>query len=197
MANYTIELYKIIKSGVNIFPNNYNFYSEEHKKEFEEKFIKHFFFREIGFETIERFKFSLETMLNEIYPYYQHLYNTTIYEYNPILNYDVDEEITREVNAKGNVTNKSTVNGNNSQFDTPITKNNNYKNSPSFINDNNENANMQGNSTSNQNEVNKRKTKGNIGVMTTQDLIMKEREIIINIDKMILEELDILFMQIY
>ena len=46
-------------------------------------------------------------------------------------------------------------------------------------------------------EVHKRNTKGNIGVMTTQDLIMKERDIIINIDKLILEELNILFMGVY
>lgn len=197
MANYTIELYKIVRSNIDIFPKEYNFYNEENKKAFEEKFIRHFFFREIGFETVERFKFHLETKLNEIYPYYSHLYKTSIYDYNPILNYDVDEEITREVEGTSSMNASSRGSGNNKQFDTPITKNNNYKNSPSFINDISDSSEQQGNSNNSQLETNKRRTKGNIGVMTTQDLIMKERQIIINIDKLIIEECEDLFMQIY
>ena len=194
MGKYTLTLQEIISNNVNIFDFNYSFYSEEHKEQFEAKFINHFYFDEIGSETVARFKHNLRTMLNEIMPYYTHLYETTIYEYNPILNYDLQEEIVRDMS------NEEEQEGNskdsNKNYDTPVNFNSSdYKNSPSFISDNENLNNISRKGLTS--EIQKRITKGNIGVMTTQDLIMKERDIIINIDKLILEELNILFMGVY
>lgn len=197
MAIYTLELNQIIKSKIDIFTEDYPFYNDEYRKIFEDKFIRHFYFREIGVETIDRFLFNLNTKLIEIMPKYEHLYRTTTFIYDPILNYDVKESITREVVGENSSTLNSSNNGVNKAFDTPITKNNNYKNSPSFISENDDNVNTSGKGTNKSNEVNTRRTSGNIGVMTTQDLIMKERQIIINIDMMILEECEDLFMQVY
>lgn len=194
MAIFTMTLMEIIKNNVDIFDFNYSFYSEEHKKQFEEKFINHFYYDEIGSETIGRFKHNLRTMLNEIMPYYSHLYKTTLYEYDPILNYDLTEEINRELNNVEELTG-NTIN-NNKSFDTPINfSTNEYINSPSFIQDDTTNNNH--NRTGETRETHRRITKGNIGVMASQDLIEKERNIIINIDKLILEELNILFMGVY
>lgn len=187
---------------------NYDFYEETYKPIFEEKFIKRFYFREIGVETIERFLINLETTLNEIMPYYKHLYQTTTYKYDPILNYDVTETITREIvgatESDNSLNQSSTQNEGIRNYDTPIIKvkdQNNYKKSPSFITDTEGNNLLKANSNKRENnksnEINNRTTRGNIGVMTTQDLIKKERDIIINIDKMILDELEILFMQVF
>ena len=74
MAHYTKELRELVKEGFNIFNFEYNFYSPKHKKQFEEKFINYFFFREIGFETVGRFIHELKSKLEEIYPYYEHLF---------------------------------------------------------------------------------------------------------------------------
>lgn len=186
----------------------YDFYEEVYKPIFEEKFIKRFYFREIGVETIERFLINLETTLNEIMPYYKHLYQTTTYKYDPILNYDVTETITREIVGELESNNRAEQSTNQNEgirnYDTPIIKvkdENNYKKSPSFITDTQSNNTLNGSSNRRENnktnEVNKRNTKGNIGTMTTQDLIKKEREIIINIDKMILDDLEVLFMQVF
>ena len=208
MANYTIELRKILSSR-DIFKSiNYDFYEETYKPIFEEKFIKRFYFREIGVETIERFLINLETTLNEIMPYYKHLYQTTTYKYDPILNYDVTETITREIvgatESDNSLNQSSTQNEGVRNYDTPIIKvkdPNNYKKSPSFITDSEGNSLLKANSNKRENnksnEINNRTTRGNIGVMTTQDLIKKERDIIINIDKMILDDLEILFMQVF
>ena len=208
MANYTIELRKILSSR-DIFKSiNYDFYEETYKPIFEEKFIKRFYFREIGVETIERFLVNLETTLNEIMPYYKHLYSTTTYKYDPILNYDVTETITREIvgatESDNSLNQSSTQNEGVRNYDTPIIKvkdPNNYKKSPSFITDSEGNSLLKANSNKRENnksnEINNRTTRGNMGVMTTQDLIKKEREIIINIDKMILDDLEILFMQVF
>lgn len=208
MAKYTIELRKILSTR-DIFKSiNYDFYEEAYKPIFEEKFIKRFYFREIGVETIKRFLINLETTLNEIMPYYKHLYQTTTYKYDPILNYDVTETITREIigasESDNNINQSSSQREGNRNYDTPIIKvkdPNNYKKSPSFITDIEGNISLNANSNKRENnksnEINNRTTRGNIGVMTTQDLILKERQIIINIDKMILDELEILFMQVF
>ena len=208
MAKYTLELREILKDKQIFNSINYDLYNNDYKPIFEDKFIKRFYFREIGTETIGRFLIYLETTLNEIMPYYTHLYATTTYVYNPILNYDVSETIIKEIVGESEGSNNSTQNGSvdddTRHFDTPIIKTNNkdyYKSSPSFItNSNNTNKfegvnNRKENNKSNENLT--RSTKGNIGVMTTQDLIKKERDIIINIDKMILDELEVLFMQIF
>ena len=180
----------------------------DYKKVFEDKFIKRFYYREIGFETITRFLINLESTLNEIMPYYKHLYQTTTYIYDPLLNYDVTESITREIVGEtigeNNVSHENTIDNTNRVYDTPIIKTSDpdyYKKSPALINDtlNTNNINSSGTNKNNNrsSEVNKRNTKGNIGVMTSQDLILKERSIIINLDSLILDELEILFMQVF
>ena len=132
MAIFTMTLMEIIKNNVDIFDFEYSFYSEEYKEQFEEKFINHFYYDEIGSETIGRFKHNLRTMLNEIMPYYSQLYKTTLYEYDPVLNYDLTEEINRELNNVEELT--GNTKNNNKSFDTPINfSTNEYVNSPRFI----------------------------------------------------------------
>lgn len=193
MGKYTLTIQEILANNVNLFDFDYSFYNESHKKGFEKKFVDRFLFDEIGAETVARFKHNLRTMLNEIMPYYTHLYETTIYDYNPTLNYDLQEVIIRDVSNEQEE--EGTITDSNKNYDTPINFNGNYKNSPSNINDNENTNNISRRGLVS--EVHKRNTKGNIGVMTTQDLIMKERDIIINIDKLILDELNILFMGVY
>lgn len=208
MAQYTIELRKILANKQIFNAINYDLYNNDYKPIFEDKFIKRFYFREIGVETIERFLINLETTLNEIMPYYTHLYKTTTYNYNPILNYDVTESVTREIlgefNGENNHNNSIEQNEDIRNYDTPIIKNNDleyFTKSPSFITkgDNRNSSRGITNKKENNksNESFKRSMTGNIGTMTTQDLIQKERQIIINIDSLILDELEILFMQVF
>lgn len=208
MATYTLELRTILKDKDIFKAIDYDLYNNEYKPIFEEKFIKRFYFREIGVETITRFLVNLETTLSEIMPYYTQLYRTTRFEYNPLLNYDLEETITREIigEVEGTNSHGQTININDDvrNYDTPIIKSNDlnsFKKSPSFITNSENTNNIEGNSNklenNKTNEDYKRTTKGNIGVMSTQDLIEKERKLIINIDKMILDELEILFMQVF
>lgn len=227
MANYTVEL-RTIQKDYNIFQDiNYNLYNNDLKKDFEEKFINHFYYREIGFETVGRFVKELESSLNMIYPYYKHLYTTMCYEYNVIENYNLTETITEKQVSnensknKSNTTNKSndiskvknTINANEEsrEHDTPISATakkypsniTNSESSETGENESNVNSNsssilsLEGTSINNQTKEHIRNTKGNIGVMATQDLIVKERGIIVNIDKLIFDELDNLFMQVW
>ena len=102
MANYTIELKDIVACGYNIFDFPYDFYDEKKRKEFEEKFIRHFYFREIGAETIDRFKMYLRDKMDTVFPYYNEMFKTTLIEYSVLDNYNMTESTTttRENTAK-------------------------------------------------------------------------------------------------
>lgn len=155
MANYTIELKDVIKEH-NIFAFNYPFYDESKRKEFEEKFIKHFYFREIGVETVDRFIFYLEEKFNTVFPYYNELFKTSKIEYDKLNNYDVTEThtISRESDSKSSGITSSV----NQNFDVINSTSNEDRNVNSSLNSNviNENVEIESskNVTSNQdNEI--------------------------------------------
>lgn len=52
------------------------------------KILKHYYTREIGLETVGLWKLKLDTLMNEIMPYYNERYKTTLYDFNPL--YDVN-----------------------------------------------------------------------------------------------------------
>lgn len=95
MASYTVELRDVV-SRYNIFAFTYPFYDEKKRKEFEEKFIRHFYFREIGVPTVDRFIFNLENKMNTIFPYYNELFKTAEIEYSVLDNYNVTESFKRQ-----------------------------------------------------------------------------------------------------
>ena len=99
MANFSVELRTVIEAGVNIFGFPYDFYDETKRAEFEKNFIRHFYFREIGCETTERFRWYLEDKMRTVFPYYNELFKAAQIEYNILDNYNVKEEY--EIRRKG------------------------------------------------------------------------------------------------
>ena len=197
MAQYTLELRTILKSK-DIFKNiDYELYNNDLKPIFEDKFIKRFFFREIGVETVSRFLINLEQTLNEIMPYYKQLYDTTLLKYDILNNNEVVEEITREIIKADKRLTFGTNTSTGTSFDTPITSTNSYRSKPSFINEGVDNIDTKNQSEGNTTENFTRKFKNNQSNVSKQDLIIKQRELIVNIDKMILDDLEILFMQVF
>ena len=76
MANYTLEIRQMTDNPlIGLFNFDYDFYSDnpKDKEEFEKLFTQWYYFREIGFETPERFKLKLKAKLNVIMPYYRQL----------------------------------------------------------------------------------------------------------------------------
>lgn len=96
MANYTVELRKVVESGINIFNFQYDFYGDDKKRqEFEASFIRHFYFREIGCESVDRFRWYLEDKMKTVFPYYNELFKAAQIEYNILDNYNIREEYER------------------------------------------------------------------------------------------------------
>ena len=110
MASYTIEL-KDVVSHHNIFAFQYPFYDEKKRREFEQAFIRHFYFREICHPSIDRFMFYLEDKMNTVFPYYNELLNTAQIEYSVLDNYNVTETFERKYENIGKVAGVSSTVG--------------------------------------------------------------------------------------
>lgn len=209
MAKYTLEINQIIKGNGEIFPYFYSFYDETLRKEFEEKFISHYYFHEIGFETIERFRFRLATKLNEIAPYYNELYKTILESngLNFLFNKDLKETFIRDIEGiQENKTDTTSNDNSNNNY-----KDSNLENGVSNVNlssgnltsvsnntvTNTSNGNLKSDNKNNLTEKTELISQGNIGTTSTAQLLQSWRECITNIDLMIIEECSDLFMQVY
>lgn len=90
----------IASARTKVFDFPYPIYDEDYRSTLELKILRHFYFREIGFETVGLWKHYLNTKLNEIMPYYNQLYKSTLLEFNPL--YDVDLTTDRKNTENSN-----------------------------------------------------------------------------------------------
>lgn len=145
--------------------------------------------RQIGFETFGRFKYELNVRMREIMPYYIELWKTTQFEYNPIENYSMNEGSEDNTDSTGNTEGK----GLEKFSDTPQGE---VKNLDTHLTNVTQNE-ITSNTSSNANTKHTAWRKGNIGVTTSQQMIQSERDIILNIDMLIIEDLKDLFLGVY
>ena len=110
MANYTMEIRELMNEPLinGVFTFDYPFYSDNplDKEEFENLFIDYFYFREIGFETPDRFKMKLKAELELIMPYYRQLAMT---EWNKV---KTAELMMNSKNLTETTTHEQTISGN-------------------------------------------------------------------------------------
>jgi hypothetical protein len=74
-------------------------------------FINHFYFREIGQETVGRFQHYLKCKCDETLPYYNLLLKTALYEYDVKNNYNLTETFTKTNSRTKASTGNATQNG--------------------------------------------------------------------------------------
>ena len=86
-----------------IFDFDFPIFDENYRTTLETKIIRHYYTREIGLETYGLWKLKLQTKLNEIMPYYNKLYESELFTYNPL--YDVDMTTTHIGRKTGENTN--------------------------------------------------------------------------------------------
>ena len=259
-----------------IFNFDFPIWLEEYRATLEKKILMHYFNKEIGFETVGLWKLYLEERLNLIMPYYNHLYATTVKDYdwlsdtksietytgnkkikenakydstgnvNSDLTGDTTENFTGKVQDTGGETfsgtGTSTTTGTKSQstktlesdlpqanyadldYGTKLTEgsqsgttNENSKTQSDSTTDKNNTTDTTNkdvihasqnvvtdttqNSTndlqSNTDDVYTRNRSGAFGGHSLTDLLMQYRESLINIDNMVINELQDLFMMIY
>ncbi len=187
------------------------------RKELNTKILNFYRFREIGQETFGRWLFELETALNEIMPKYNQLFYSADQDFNPIYNVDYKKTTMGSQNANSSTTSSGTDSSTNEAY----TKSVNSKTPQDSLGISNTGidsvdyaddaswgkssggttgtSNTTGNSSSNGSTSSIETTKGNFGVVSAQDLIIKYRETILNIEQLIINDPRIaeLFMLIY
>ena len=207
MASYTISLYSLENAESFKLFVDYDFYLEENKKNFEKKFFDRYFDREIYCKNPFVFRRALLGKLNLIMPYYKQIYQTELESKNInfLLNKDLKEEFIRDIenNIEGSATSTGTTTGDSTSIfsDTPEGQISNIEKFMSNGTINKANDSTETNNVSNSTGKTKEKTsflsQGNIGVTSSAELLEKWRNVIINIDQLILDELEGLFLDIY
>lgn len=192
-------------------------YTVPTRAELNNKILNHYRFREIGEETFGRWLFELNTALNEIMPYYNQLFYSADQDFNPIYNVDYKKSILGSQNASSNTTSTGSDSSTNEEF-TKGVNSRTPQDQLSISNVNIDSVNYAdnadwgkssgtttgtntttGNASSNGSTSTIETVKGNFGVVSAQDLIIKYRETIINIEQKIINDPRIkeLFMLIF
>ena len=211
-SRLTLELRDLVDNGdnsVDIWSFDYpSFYEGEAKKRFEQKVIDHYYFRQIGSETVGRFLHQFRTRIREIMPYYIKLYELEkklLEAGDPFQSYDLTETY------EGNTTGKTTSEGSGSvtiledherKFsNTPQGSVDNFE---SYMTEAEVNKSNDKDTTANHSEDNSEGTnnyiltrKGNIGVQPLGNEFTANWQAYLNIDLMVIEALNDLFLGIY
>ena len=107
MAKYTMQLNELIEKGVELFKFDYDFYDNDKKDKLQEDFIQHFYFHEIGSETIEKFCFRLKRKWLEVIEKYSNLFEANERIKNDIdilANYKTESKVVFHDTPKGEIT---------------------------------------------------------------------------------------------
>ena len=217
----TIELRDVVENGVNIWDFDYpSYYKDEQKTAFEKKVIDHYYFRQIGQETVGRFLHCFRTKVREIMPLYIEMYKTVEIMNNldnPFDNVDMVETYSGETSGSSSgsqtssgstqdiVTNES--NTKHRFSDTPqgtIDNLNNYMtegsiddvNASGCTDSTSEGQSSQESTNEGTNNYTLTK-KGNQGVITYAHDMIEFRQSIIDVDMMIINDLNDLFLGTY
>ena len=128
MSKYTTELRWIVENGYDLQLNEYPIFDENYREKLNQKIINHYYFREIGFETVGLFRFYLKQTMNEIMPYYNQLYESALLEIDPLNTINFTETLTRTKigNDTKNFNEDTTVNSN-GDSNSNSTKSTNFK----------------------------------------------------------------------
>lgn len=186
-----------------IFDFSYPLFDQSYKSVIETKILRHFYTREIGAETVGLWKHLLCRKLNEIMPYYNKLYQSELLEFNPF--YDTD--LTRDHTKDGSGTNstETTSEGNSDEWvyrnDTPQggiqgLQSLEYLSSADHSTGDIDNTiNVAGDYTDTESYLEHVKGKG--GGASYSSMLQEYRDTFLNIDMMIIDELEPLFMGLW
>ena len=221
----TVELGELVDSGVDIWDFEYDsFYKGDAKKEFEQKVIDHYRFRQIGSETVGRFLHQFKTKVREIMPKYVRMYKVQTHMdaiEDPFESYNLIEEYTAKSTDTSNSSKEynSDVSESHSGSDTQSnvmkhsdTPQGSIANIDSYMSDatkgdssGESSSEMQHASTSTEDVTDSKENNttytinrhGNIGVQPLGYEFKTIIDSIINIDMMIIDELNELFLGVY
>lgn len=205
MAKYTITIKRLIDNNFDFQMTNYPIFNENYREILNNNILHHYYENEIGFETAPLFRFYLNQKLNEIMPYYNELYKVQkklIDDKLLLNNVNLTEELKGSNTTKTSSVSQSTNKGKNLFQDTPqgnisqqdINAQNVYATNIT-LNDNSINDNSSANGCGTNEYI--KAIIGNNGSKFNIDILNDIKNNLMNIDLMIINDLNELFMQIY
>ena len=99
------DVEEVLSKSWNKIFGNFPIFDESYRPILCTKILRHYYTREIGFETVGLWKLKLNTLMQEIMPFYNQLYESALLKFNPLQ----DADYTRE--HEGQDTGESTDSG--------------------------------------------------------------------------------------
>lgn len=197
----------VANSWKKIFTTKCSFFDEDYRGVLCQKILKHYYTREIGFETAGLWMLWMNRRLEEIMPYYNQLYKSAQLEFNPF--HDVD--YYREGNRQNDGTSETTGTTKNTQdnvsrdlySETPQgaltgVENETYLTDARKVTQDNETNNTYNdNNTTNTTEDYLEHVYGKMGTVNYSKMLNEYRTTLLNIDMQIIEEFSDLFMGLW
>lgn len=204
MAKYTITIKSLIDNNFDFKMDSYPIFDENYRDTLNQNILYHYYENEIGFETASLFRFYLNQKLNEIMPYYNELYKVQkkLIDENLLLNnVNLTEKLTGSNTTETNSKSESSNNGKSLFQDTPQgqisqTEIDNQTWATNLTLNKNEIADQSNATGSGTNEYLKTII-GNNGGKFNIDVLNDIKNNLMNIDLMIINDLNDLFMQIF
>jgi hypothetical protein len=198
MAKYTTQVKSIIESGYDLFDFDYPIFDSNYRGVLEQKIIDFYYFREIGLETVGQFKHFLKSKLNLIMPYYNQLYESNGLVTKDNYNINLDNTITRTNTVNTDSSGESTGNNNDKTVfsDTPQAKLQELDYATNLT-EGSADSEVKSSGKSTTIEDYQEHLLGNGSMRYNADILMEWRKSFINIDQLIINELQDLFMNIY
>ena len=211
MSNYTVELRKIDERLIDDALSYYPLFSEEYRSTLNSKIKTHFWFNEIGHETIDIFLFQLKVKMNEIMPYYNQMYESELTKRDPFITVRMTSKntsngstrTTGETSEQGSSTSSTDAKSRAVQSETPqvmLSGNGDYATGAA---DSTSLTGVKSSSTSGGSQSTTSSSDGS-GTATQEgfsgsmaSLIQAHRDAIVNVDMMVIAQLEPLFMLVW
>lgn len=211
MAKYTVTIKTLMDNKFDFGLKNYPIFDESYRETLNNNILMHYYENEIGFETAGLFKVYLNQKMFEIMPYYNELYKVQkkILLNDITNNVNLTETFKRDTSTNTSSKSASTSSGisksKNVEQATPqgsLKEENidNYSYASNITMDKNDTSNSINDSATGESSGNENYIKtiiGNNGSKYNVDILEQLKNNLMNIDLMIINELNELFMQIY
>ena len=211
MAKYTVTIKTLMDNKFDFGLKNYPIFDEAYRETLNNNILMHYYENEIGFETAGLLKVYLNQKMFEIMPYYNELYKVQkkILLNDITNNVNLTETFKRDTSTNTSSKSASTSSGisksKNVEQATPqgsLKEENidNYSYASNITMDKNDTSNSVNDSATGESSGNENYIKtiiGNNGSKYNVDILEQLKNNLMNIDLMIINELNELFMQIY
>ena len=182
-----------------VVPQKWPIFDENYRAVLTKKILKHYYTREIAFETVGLWKLKIETKLDEIMPYYNELYMTKMLKFDPFRDVDYYREHAGKDSGSHDDTGTRGNTNWNVYSDTPqgaLTNvaNETYLTDARKITDNGSTSNS---GTYNNTDEYLDHVYGKMNTKSYMALLKELRDTIINIDMMIINDLKDLFFMLW